>query len=418
MYALVDCDSFYASCEQVFRPDLRDKPIVVLSNNDGCIVARNRQAKALQIPDLIAYFKVRQMLKKHRVEVFSSNYELYGDLSARVMKRLQDFAEDIEIYSIDEAFLKLPTIDSGYQEYGRSIKEHIWREIRIPVSVGIGASKTLAKLASHIAKRSAKCKGVCAITNIHAWHKVFAKIPVSKIWGVGRKYATRLEADGIYSVWQLIHANRKTLQRRYSVNLERTVEELNGIPCYALEKEVPDKQQIISSRSFGKKITELAALQQSVSQYTGRACQKLRLQNDLAKRLFVFIQTSRFEDDYYAPSLSIKLPYPTNDTRTITHVAKSAVAHMFKPHRRYAKAGVGLLDIIPQSPQQLDFLSPIQTIKSQQLMGVLDQINERSGNGTAYFLAQGINPKWKMNRNMKSPAYTTRWLDLPHIRIC
>jgi len=417
MFALVDCDSFYASCEQVFRPDLRDQPIVVLSNNDGCIVARNCQAKALQVPDLIAYFKVKNMLQKHRVQVFSSNYELYGDLSARVMKRLLDFAEDIEIYSIDEAFLKLPAVDSGYQDYGRSIKNHIWQDIRIPVSVGIGASKTLAKLASYIAKRSQKCRGVCAITSPFLWRKVFAKIPISKIWGVGRKYAARLEADGIFSVWQLLNCDTKTIQRRYSVNLERTVEELNGVACYSLEKEQPDKQQIISSRSFGKKITELAPLQQAISQYTNRACQKLRLQNDLAKKVFVFIQTSRFEDDYYAPSLSLKLPYPTNDTRAITHATKEAVRHMFRPHRRYAKAGIGLMDIIAKSPQQLDFLAPIQSLKSQNLMQVLDKINQRSGNGSAYFLAQGINPKWKMNRHMKSPAYTTRWHDLPNIQI-
>ncbi len=427
MFALVDCDSFFASCEQIFRPDLRGKPIVVLSNNDGCIVARNRQAKALHIPDLVAYFKVKHLLKEQNVQVFSSNYELYGDISRRVMDRLQDFANDMEIYSIDEAFLLLPDLnhtkinakqpDNVYWQYGRTIKKTIWKDVRMPVSVGIGSTKTLAKLASHIAKKSTRCQGVCAIVNIPCWQKIFSKIPVKKIWGVGRKYACRLQSDNIYSVWQLLNCDKKTIQRRYSVNLERTVEELNGISCYGLEKERADKQQIISSRSFGKKITKLAPLQQAISQYASRACQKLRLQNDLAKKITVFIQTSRFEEGYYSPALSVKLPYPTNDTRTIIHFAKQAVWQLYKPHRRYAKAGVGITEIISRSPQQLDFLAPVQSIHSENLMQILDTINQRSGSGTAYFLAQGIQQKWKMNRFMKSPSYTTRWLDLPDIKI-
>ncbi|HFB64931.1 MAG TPA: Y-family DNA polymerase [Aeromonadales bacterium] len=427
MFALVDCDSFFASCEQIFRPDLRGKPIVVLSNNDGCIVARNRQAKALQVPDLVAYFKVKQLLEKQQIEVFSSNYELYGDISARVMDRLQDFATDMEIYSIDEAFLLLPDLNiddtnasqnsNAYWQYGRTIKKTIWKDIRVPVSVGIGATKTLAKLASHIAKQSLRCQGVCAIVNLPRWQKVFSRIPVKKIWGIGRKYASRLQADHIYSVWQLLNCNPKTIQRRYSVNLERTVEELNGIPCYGLEKEIPDKQQIISSRSFGKKITELEPLQQAISQYASRACQKLRTQNALATTINVFIQTSRFEEDYYAPALSIKLPCPTNDTRTIIHFARQAVWQLYKPHRRYAKAGVAITEIISRTPQQLDFLAPVQSSHSENLMQVLDTINQRSGSGTAFFLAQGIQQKWKMNRFMKSPSYTTRWLDLPCIMI-
>ncbi len=418
MYALVDCNSFFASCEQIFRPDLRDKPIVVLSNNDGCIVARNAQAKALDIPDLIAYFKVKDILKKHQVQVFSSNYELYGDISRRIMQILKEFSEEMQIYSIDEAFLRISDYhcDGNYQEFGEYIRDSIWKRVRMPIAVGIGKTLTLAKLASHIAKKSPRCNNVCAITSTPPWRKIFEKIPTNKIWGVGRKYSKRLSSDGIHSVWQLLNCNPKSMQRRYSVNLERTIEELNGIACYEMELKPPKKQQIVSTRSFGKRVTTLEGLQQSISQYTARACKKLRDQDDLVSSISVFIETNRFQENYYAPSIKLKLPYPTNDTRVITSVAKHAVAQIYETERRYVRAGVGLIEIISRAPEQLDFLRQSQTPRSRNLMQVVDKINHRSGSGTAFFLSQGIKQKWKMQRNMKSPSYTTCWQELP--RIC
>ncbi len=425
MYALVDCNSFFASCEQIFRPDLRDKPIVVLSNNDGCIVARNAQAKALNIPDLIAYFKVKHLLKKHQVQVFSSNYELYGDISQRIMQILREFAEEIEVYSIDEAFLILadyntenPATDNrSYQQIGEYIKKTIWKRVRMPVAVGIAKTRTMAKLASYIAKNSPRCNGVCVVRNHHPWHKVFAKIPVNKIWGVGRKYSKRLANDGIYSVWQLLNCDPKMIQRRYSVNLERTVEELNGTACYKMELKPPKKKQIISTRSFGERVTSLEALQQAISQYAARACKKLRDQDDLTCMISIFMQTSRFQENYYAPTLKLKLAYPTNDTRIITTAAKHAVSQMFQMDRRYVRAGIALTEITSRSPEQLDFLGKTQSSRSRKLMQTLDKINNLSGSGSAFFLSQGINPLWKMKRTMKSPSYTTRWQDLPRIQI-
>ncbi len=417
MYALIDCNSFFASCEQIFRPDLRGKPIVVLSNNDGCIVARSAEAKALDIPDLIAYFKVEQTLKKHQVKIFSSNYELYGDISRRIMEILREFSVELEVYSIDEAFLRLSDgcFDGDYQAFGRYIQNSIWKRVRMPVAIGIAPTRTLAKLASHIAKKSKRCNNVCAITNIYPWRKVFAKIPTAKIWGVGRKYSKRLSDDGIHSVWQLLNCDPKSMQRRYSVNLERTIEELNGVACYEMETTPPKKKQIVSTRSFGQRITSLKELQQSISQYTARACKKLRDQDDLVTSISVFIETNRFQENYYAPSMKLKLPYPTNDTRVITTAAKHAVAIMFQSERRYVRAGVGLIEILARAPEQLDFLRQNQTPRSRELMQVLDKINHRSGSGSAFFLSQGIKPKWTMQRNMKSPSYTTCWQDLPKI---
>ncbi len=421
MYALVDCNSFFSSCEQIFRPDLRGKAIVVLSNNDGCVVSRNAQVKALGIPDLIAYFKVKHILKKHRVKVFSSNYELYGDISRRIMEILSEFSEEMEVYSIDEAFLQLTDYSSSaqqsYQQIGEHIRDSIWKKVRMPVAVGIGKTRTLAKLASHIAKKSVRCNNVCAITNIYPWHKVFSKIPVNKIWGVGRQYSKRLANDGIYSVWQLLNCDPKIIQRRYSVNLERTVEELNGIACYKMETKPPKKQHIIATRSFGERVTTLQALQQSISQYAARACKKLRDQDDLVSTISVFIETNRFQENYYAPSMKIKLTYPTNDTRIISAAAKNAVAQIFQNNRRYVRAGVGLVKIISRSPEQLDFLQKSQSSRSRELMKTIDDINQRSGSGSAFFLSQGINTHWKMKREMKSPSYTTCWQDLPIVKI-
>jgi len=419
MYALVDCNSFFASCEQIFRPDLRAKPLVVLSNNDGCIVARSPEAKALDIPDLIAYFKVKHLLKKHQVHVFSSNYELYGDISRRIMEILREFSVEIEVYSIDEAFLRLSDtfLEGDYQAFGRTIRDSIWKRVRMPVAVGIAPTRTLAKLASHIAKKSKRCNNVCAITSIYPWRKVFNRIPTNKIWGVGRKYSKRLGYDGIDSVWQLLNCNAKTMQRRYSVNLERTIQELNGVACYEMQSKTPKKQQIVSTRSFGQRITTLEGLQQSISQYTARACKKLRDQDDLVTSISVFIETNRFQENYYAPSMKLKLPYPTNDTRVITTAAKHAVAIMYQAERRYVRAGIGLTEILARAPEQLDFLRQNQTPRSRELMQVLDNINHRSGSGSAFFLSQGIQQKWKMQRNMKSPSYTTCWQDLPQIKI-
>jgi len=421
MFALVDCNSCYASCEQIFRPDLRGKPVVVLSNNDGVIVARSKEAKALGIPELEPYFKLEKMLKDNNVHIFSSNYELYGDISSRVMQALREFAPQVEIYSIDEMFLyfegfeKLFKSTGDWVGYGKKIKTTLWKEVRMPVSVGIASTKTLSKLANHIAKRSDKCQGVCVIEHPRQWHNVMKNIPVRKIWGIGSQLSKQLGYMNVHTVYDLAQQDPKSMRSKFSVNVERIVRELNGISCIPLE-EVPDpKQQIYSTRSFGQKIYDLPSLQEAVSQYASRACEKLRSQGSLVKTITIFIETSRFHKSPYHQSLIIKLPHATNDTRSVITAAKQSLPSIYKEGLPYAKAGVGLIEIMPQSPQQFNFFGEYQTKKSEALMQVLDSIKNKDI-APITIGACGLQQSWKMQRERRSPAYTTRWKELVPLR--
>ncbi|MFT7371869.1 MAG: DNA polymerase V [Oleiphilaceae bacterium] len=416
MYALVDCNAFFASCEQVFRPDLRGKPVVVLSNNDGCIVARSKEAKALNIPDLVPYFKVKPLLEKYGVHVFSSNYELYGDLSNRVMKALEYFSPDIEVYSIDEAFLSLVGLQTKLPRFGHEIKDRVFKHTGMAVGVGIAPTKTLAKLASHIAKKSAKCDYVCVIEQIAPWYKVFSKIPVNKVWGIGGRIAKRLSDSQIFTVYDLMRQDSALMKKRYNVNVARTIDELNGIKCYQLEQAPEPKKQIFSTRSFGQKIIDCHALEQSVSQYASRACVKLRQQKQRVKTITIFASSAHFIGQPYSRSVVIQLPMPTNDSRTIISAARYAIrTSIYREGIRFSRAGVGLIELYPELPEQLDAFTPIQTNASRQLMIVMDEINKK--HSKVFFASQGIDQKWRMNRNLKSPGYTTKWADLPLIRL-
>ena len=415
MYALVDANSFYASCEQVFRPELRDKPVVVLSNNDGCVVARSRAAKALKIPDLQPYFKIKSLLAKHQVHVFSSNYELYADLSSRVVSVLEEFAPQLEVYSIDESFLCFDGLSVDWRSYGLQIKRRIWRDVRMPVCVGMGQTKTLAKLANHIAKKSAKLEGVCVLHAGNDWDAVFKKLPVETIWGVGRRLAKRLNQLRFYSVYDLKVANAKHIRHQFSVTLERTVAELNGERCVNIDTQPSNKKQIYSTRSFGQKVQQLSDLQQAISQYASTAAVKLRKQNSVVKTIVVFIQTSRFIDGAYSNTITIALPHATNDTRTIIAAAKQGVSRLYRPGLAYAKAGIGLVEIDDATSVQLNFFSQYQSTKSLELMEVVDKLNCQQKQ--VFFASSGINSFWRMRRQMKSPSYTTSIEEIPVIKI-
>lgn len=295
MFALIDCNSFYASCEQVFRPDLRGKPVVVLSNNDGFVVARSKEAKALGIPDLEPYFKVEHLLKKHGVTVFSSNYPLYGDLSSRVMQTLKQFSPEIEVYSIDEMFLRPANIFENLKDYGHLMRNAVWKQVRIPVGVGMAPTKTLAKLANRAAKKINALNYVCVLEREDQREWLLRKVPVKDIWGIGSRISARLNLMGIYTGWDLANADTKNLRRHFSVCLERTVEELNCISCLDLEELPPTKKQIYCTRSFGEKATELEPILQATSLYATRAAEKLRKQNHFVKTLHVILQTSPFD---------------------------------------------------------------------------------------------------------------------------
>jgi DNA polymerase V len=416
VFALVDCNSFYASCEQVFRPDLRGKPVVVLSNNDGFVVARSKEAKALGIGDLQPFFKIESLLRKNRVAIFSSNYPLYGDLSNRVMLTLKDFSPHIEVYSIDEMFLSLRGRDYATERYGQQIKNRLWRDVRMPVSVGIAPTKTLAKMANRTAKKIQKKEGVCVLDAPYKWEWVLRRVPVTAIWGVGGRMAARLAGLNIQTAWDLACANPKQVRRHGNVCLERTIEELNGRPCLQLEERPPDKKQIYCTRSFGKKATELRPVLEAVSLYAARAAEKLRAQKHLALAMHVFIHTSPFKPDFHSVSDVVKLPYPTDDTRLITGLARDTAARLYGPGHAFLKAGIGLVEIVDRKHYQFDLLHPGQPEKSDRLMAVMDRINMNEGRGTLFLASQGVSKPWYMRQQFTSPQYTTKWSELPVVK--
>ncbi len=415
MFALVDCNSCYASCEQIFRPELRGKPVVVLSNNDGCIVARSKEAKLLGIDDLQPFFKIEPILKQHNVAIFSSNYALYGDISHRVMTTLKTFSPEVEVYSIDEMFLNVAGMPWNLKEYGQQIKQTLWQDIRMPVCVGVGPSKTLSKLANRAAKSITQCNGVCVLDQPHKWQWLQKRMPVTQVWGVGKRLAKRLQRFNIDTVYDLAQANTKVLRREVNVNLERTINELNGIACYPLEEQPSAKKQIYCTRSFGEKLSELSLIKQAVAVYASRASQKLRAQKSVVQSIQVFMHTSPHQDNYVSRSVVCQLPYPTNDSREIVALALQGVAAIYQPGNRYIKAGVGLLDVCDRRFNQFDLFNTGQSAHSEKLMQLLDKTNARHGRNAVFLGAEGVAQKWAMRQQYKSPAYTTRWGDLPVI---
>lgn len=416
MFALVDCNSFYASCEQVFRPDLRGKPVVVLSNNDGFVVARSKEAKALGVPELEPFFKIEALLRKHKVAIFSSNYPLYGDLSNRVMCVLKTFSPQIEVYSIDEMFLSLAGFREDHATHGKQMKEAIWQQVRMPVSVGIAPTKTLAKLANHAAKKIPQCKGVCVLDTPAKWHWVLRRVPVTAVWGVGKRMAIRLAAMKITTAWDLASANAKMVRGRSSIFLERTIEELNGRSCLMLDEVPPTKKQIYCTRSFGNKATTLPPVLDAIALYAARAAEKLRAQKHLVGCMHVFIHTSPFEPNFFSNSTTVLLPYPTDDTRLITQYARNAATALYQPGHAFLKAGIGLIDLFDRKHHQFDLLHAGQDTKADDLMLTLDRVNKKLGRGTLFVAAQGVSKPWYMRQQFTSPQYTTRWRDLPAVR--
>ena len=413
MFALVDCNSFYASCEQVFRPELRGTPVVVLSNNDGFVVARSREAKALGIPDLVPYFKIEDTLKRHNVTVFSSNYPLYGDLSRRVVDTLRPFSEDIEVYSIDEVFLLPWTPDGDLKRLGHELRRAVWRNVRIPVGVGMAPTKTLAKLANRAAKKVSALEGVCILEREDQREWLLRKVGVRDIWGIGGQYAKRLAELGIHTGWDLATADLKQLRARFNVGLERTVTELQGISCLGLEDVPSPKKEIYCTRSFGEKASCLPPILEATALYASRAGEKLRQQQHLASRMHVFLQTSPFDSNPYSDAATIKLPYPTDDSRILVRYAQFAVLKLFREGYAFLKSGVGLLDLVSKEHLQHDLFCPGQSPRSDRLMAVIDAINRDQGRGVVSLAAEGVHRKWAMRQNRRSQAYTTDWGQLP-----
>lgn len=417
MFALVDVNNFYTSCETVFRPDLKGKPVVVVSNNDGCIISRSAEAKALGIKMAAPYFKIKDDLRLHGVHVFSSNYALYADLSHRVMTTLGDIAPAVDVYSIDEAFLDLTGVDSciAFTDFGQQIRQRIAQHTGLSVGVGIGPTKTLAKLANYAAKKWSKSGGVIDLSNRERQRKLLALVPVEEVWGVGRRISKKLNAMGIGNALQLAECSNWVLRKHFNVVLERTARELRGEPCLALEEFAPTKQQIICSRSFSHRITRYEDMHQAICAYAERAAEKLRTEKQYCCSVSVFMRTSPHagNETFYAPQASGRLSIPSCDTRDILRVATDALDQIWQEGFRYMKAGIMLGDFFSQGIAQLNLFDEYQPrARSSELMQAIDTLNQ-SGRGTIWFAGQGIQQSWAMKREMLSPGYTTRYADLP-----
>ena len=410
VFALIDCNCFYASCERVFRPDLEKTPIVVLSNNDGCVIARSYDAKPF-VKMGAPYFQIKEVLRRNGIQVFSSNYALYGDMSERVMSIIESMVPASEVYSIDEAFADLTGIPGDLTAFGRRIRTSVLKCTGIPVGVGIGPTKTLAKLANYTAKRLlSHTGGVVDINDLHKRNWVLRNTAVAEVWGVGGKMKGHLEAMNIRTAMDLANADARTLRDRFSVVIEKTARELAGIPCLELGEAAPPKQEICCSRMFGHRLTTIEPIKEAVATYTQRAAEKLRSQNSLCKKIRVSIRTGMFnpEEAKYANGALVELPYPTNDVRLMTKAATEAVSRLFRPGFKYSKAEVLLLDLRQPGEFTDDLFAASQPVSAEKVMGVLDEINTRWGRGTLRTGSVPADPEWGMRREMMSRSYTTK----------
>jgi DNA polymerase V len=421
MYAIVDCNNFFVSCERVFEPKLIGKPVVVLSNNDGCIISRSAEAKKLGIKMGAPYFDVRKDIEKHNVKVFSSNYALYGDFSRRVMNALGEFVDrgdDLEVYSIDEAFLHLAPLADLHEpvDYCRRIRTTVERWTGIPVSVGIAPTKTLAKIANTVAKKYKGYNGVFHLDTKERTEKVLAATPVKDVWGIGRRLGDKLEQYGIYNALQLRDCNDMLIRKTGGITILRTVNELRGTPCFFSDS-VPDvKKGIASTRSFGKTVTEFEDLREAVSTYISRAAVKLRKQGSAAGALYVYVRTSAFEEgDKYQRSSWRELPVHTDSTPELIHHATEMLREIYRAGISYKKAGVMLSQLIPRDSIQLNAFDTADRSRESRAMKVLDQINRTHGKDILRIASAGTTntrEHWQMRSKMVSPQFTTRWSEL------
>ncbi|PVE08677.1 Y-family DNA polymerase [Limnohabitans sp. Rim28] len=413
--ALVHCNNFYVSCERIFRPDLARVPMVILSNNDGCVVSRSNEAKALGIKMGQPWFECKELAEEHGILAMSSNYALYADMSNRVMTILSDFSPQCEVYSIDENFVDLTGMPK-IREVSYAMRERVGMWTGMPVCVGIGPTKTLAKLANHVAKKHPRSKGVFnynALTNVQKTN-LLQHLPVEDVWGVGRKLTKRLASFGVTNALDLREAHIPTLRAEFGVVMEKTQRELQETPCIKLEEVPADKKQIVSSRSFGSMVTELPVLKDALSTFVANACAKLRAQKSHASVIQVFLGTNRFRKELpqYAPCLAVPLPYPTNDSLEVNRWAAFLCERMFKPDYQYKRAGIMLSEISPVTHSQGDLLEAVHADKHK-LMEALDNLNARYGRGAVKVSTQGAYSGWQMKQERKSPNYTTSWDDVP-----
>jgi DNA polymerase V len=427
LFALVDVNNFYVSCERVFAPKLEDVPMVVLSNNDGCAVARSAEVKALGVKMGTPWFQMKDLAKEHGIQAYSSNYTLYGDMSSRVVEVLRKFTPNLEVYSIDESFLQIETVLKQYADptsLGQIIKQDVKDTTGLPVCVGIGASKTLAKLANHLAKKNPQFSGVCDISAmpkamLYQW---MAETAVGEVWGIGGKTAKKLKELKINSVFDLVQVSPQAMRQQFGVVIERICYELRGVSCLQLEEVAPAKQQIISSRSFGKPVTSMEELAESVATHAARGAEKLRSQKSVTGALTIFVQTNPhkpFEPQHHQ-SITVVLSDPSDNTLTLTGAALKGLRQIYKTGFKYKKAGV-ILNLLADKPTMQQSLFEDMEVKGKSagLMKAMDSINSRFGNASIKTAVSGTKETtqdWQMRSSNKSPNYTTQWDELPVAR--
>ncbi|MDO8694013.1 MAG: Y-family DNA polymerase [Sheuella sp.] len=442
MFALVDGNNFYVSCERVFRPNLQHTPVVVLSNNDGCAIARSNEAKALDIKMGAPWFQIQHLSESHGLVALSANFALYGDMSDRMMSIAAGLGPTQEIYSIDESFIGLDGVRGNLARRARIIRSRILQWTGLPCGIGIGATKTLAKLANYIAKTAERKPGsypqeyaqVCDLSSISLEERQYllGLTEIGEVWGVGRRYAAQLKEYGMHTALDLSRMDPAVVRSRWSVVLERTVRELQGTACIQIEDIAPDKKEIACTRSFGHPVTQRSDLQEAISEFTSRACEKLRRQNSHANQVLCFIRTSPFrKEKQYSRSICIRLPRPCADTKIITQSAIQGLNLIYKSGYKYAKAGVMLIDLQPADTTQLNLdigltddlcaedRTPESRVDQSRLMQTMDAVNLRYGKSTLLLASAGlggVNRSWSMKQERRTPQYTTRWQDIPIAR--
>ncbi|MEZ5197072.1 MAG: Y-family DNA polymerase [Bacteroidales bacterium] len=413
VFALVDCNNFYVSCEKIFYPSLEGKPVVVLSNNDGCVIARSDEAKAVGIKMGIPVFEISDIIVKAKAHVFSTNYALYGDISQRVMNTLFELAPDIEIYSIDEAFLDLSGIaESELELFGKKVKETVRKWTGVPVSIGIAPTKTLAKVANHLAKSDMQFDGVLDFMKTGS-DKLLKTVPVEEIWGVGDKYAQFFNRSKIITAYDLKHADENRIKEHLGVMGQRLVLELRGTICYPMNQSPENKKEICTSRSFGHPISSYDELEQAATTYVSKVAQKLRRQKTLAGSILIFLMTNKYASGpQYVNYTIVKFPVPTNSPSELIHFSAIALKKLYRNGYKYKKTGAIVSELIPDTGQQTALWPETENIKNEKLLEVIDKINKRAGLEKVKFAIQGTEESWKMRQDNLSPRYTTQWSDI------
>lgn len=419
LYALVDCNNFFVSCEKVFNPHLTGKPVVVLSSNDGCVIARSKEAKMLGIPMGAPAFEYADLFRKYNVRVFSSNFALYADMSWRVMRTLERFTSDVHIYSIDEAFLVLEPTE--IVDYCQEIKRTVLQHTGIPLSIGIGPTMTLAKVANDIAKKESVHRNVFSLENSNSREKVLQQLRVEDVWGIGRRISDFLHRQNIHTAGEFKDADDHWIRKSLSVVGLRMAWELRGIPCLSMDETPPPKKSITCSRSFGKLVSDLNELSEAIATHTARAAEKLREQESLASYIDIFVMTNKHHDSsYYANQIQIILPQPSNYTPKLIHYAKEGLKRIFREGFLYKRSGVIFNGLVSRHAYQLDlFIESHEKCekKEQALMQIIDQLNHQYGRKTIKTVAEGIEQTWKSKREKCTPHYTTSWDELLIINI-